>query len=262
MSDPCTLYWRDNEAIAVVCLNHPPTSNAMSPEMGDAFRDIVRGLVGHEGMRAVIVRGAAGDFSIGGQRDMLITLASDTMDEKARHDFMMDYYARWLTVLELPVPVIAAIEGECLGVAPVFAFLCDIALADEMTHFEITFAKAALFPGMGLAKLIPDAIGRSRAGLALIAGVPFSGSEAEQMGVVARSVPAGTVHDAALALARRIVGNSEEVVRELVTSLRVKRSDLQAQLESDAAAQARSYASSEFRRRIADYLPDHYDGGR
>ena len=197
MKDPCTLYWRDNETIAVICLDDPPTSNAMSPEMGDAFRDIVRGLVGREGLRVVLLRGAAGDFSIGGQRDMLIKLGSDSMDEKARHDFMMGYYARWLSVLDLPVPVIAAFEGECIGVAPVFAFLCDIALADETTHFEITFAKAALYPGMGLAKLIPDAIGRSRASLALIAGVPFSGSEAERMGIVARSVPAGTVHEAA-----------------------------------------------------------------
>lgn len=262
MSDLCILDWQDDGAIAIVTLNHSATSNAMSPEMGDAFRDIMHGLMGHEGLRAVIVRGAGGDFSIGGQRDMLVSLASDAMDAKARHDFMLDYYARWLSVIDLPCPVIAAIEGECLGVAPVFAFLCDIALADEMTHFEITFAAAALYPGMALAKLVPDAIGRSRAALALIGAIPFSGAEAERMGVVARSVPAGTVHDAALALARRIVGNAEETVRDLVATLRVKRVDLEAQLDSDAAAQARSYASPSFRTRIADYLPNHYDGGR
>ena len=219
----------------------------------------MQGLIDKQGLRAVIVGGANGDFSIGGQRDMLVKLGSDAMDAEARHDFMIGFYAKWLTVLDLPVSVIAAIEGECIGVAVVFAFLADIALADEMTHFEVTFAKAALFPGMAMAKLVPDAIGGSRAGLALIAGVPFSGAEAERLGVVARSVPAGTVHDAALALARRIVGNAEEVVRELVVSLRTKRADLEPQLESDAAAQARSYANPEFRKRIADYLPDHYD---
>ena len=137
------------------------------PEMGDAFREIVHELAGHKGLRAVIVRGAGGDFSIGGQRDMLVSLASDAMDAKTRRDFMLDYYDRWLSVIDIPVPVIAAIEGECLGVAPVFAFLSDIALADETTHFEITFA----------------------------------------------------------------------------------------------AAQAASYSSPAFRARIADYLPDHYDGG-
>ena len=236
MSDLCTLDLQDDGTIAIVSLSQPDTANAMSPEMGDAFRDIMNGLAKREGLRAVIIRGAGGDFSIGGQRDMLVKLGGDTMDAKARHDFMRDFYAKWLTVVDLPAPVIAAIEGECLGVAPILAFICDIALADEMTHFEITFAKAALFPGMGMAKLIPDAIGRSRAGLALIAGVPFSGAEAERMGVVARSVPAGTVHEAALALARQIIRNAEEVVRDLVMSLRVKRADLEAQLESDAAA--------------------------
>ena len=104
--------------------------------MGNAFRDIVRGSSAFEGRPN---SGAGGDFSIGGQRDMLIKLGSESMDEKARHDFMMSYYAKWLTILDLPVPVIAAIE--CLNVAPVFAFISDIALADETTNFVITFAK-------------------------------------------------------------------------------------------------------------------------
>ena len=179
---------------------------------------------------------------------------------------MIAYYDRWLTVLDVPVPVIAAFEGRCVGVAVGFACLCDIAIADETTHFETGFAGTALFPGMAMAKLIPDAIGRSRAALILIAGVPFSGAEAERLGVVARSVPAGTVHDAAIAIARRIAGNGEEVVRELVSAIRVKRQDLDLdldldldqQLESDANTQAKNYASEEFKKRIVAYLPGHH----
>ena len=259
MSAPCTVDFQDSDTIAIVTLSDPKTGNAMSPEMGDAFRDIMTDLAKRDGLRVVIIRGAGENFSIGGQRDMLVDLGSDAYDHDGRRDYMLGYYAKWLTLIDVPVPVIAAIEGQCIGVAPVFAFVCDIAVADEAAQFEITFAKAGFFPGMGLIKLVPDAIGRSRAGLALMAGARFSGAEAEQMGVIARSVPAGSVHEAALALARRIIENAEEVVRHLVSSLRVKREDLADQLVSDAEAQARDYATPEFRKRIADYLPGFYD---
>ena len=258
MSALCTLEFQDEGAIALVTLSHPSDANAMSPEMGDAFRAIVEELRDCSGLRAVIISGAAGDFSIGGQREMLAKLGDASMDAKARHDFMIAYYDRWLTVLNVPVPVIAAFEGKCIGVAVGFACLCDIAIADETTHFETGFAGTALFPGMAMAKLIPDAIGRSRAALTLIAGVPFSGAEAERLGVVARSVPAGTVHDAAMAIARRIADNGEEVVRELVSAIRIKRKDLDAQLESDATTQAKNYTSEEFQKRIVAYLPGHH----
>ena len=259
MSAPCTVDFQDDKKIAIVTLNDPKTGNAMSPEMGDAFRDIMTDLAKREGLRVVIIRGAGENFSIGGQRDMLVDLGGDKFNYDSRRDYMLGYYAKWLALIDVPVPVIAAIEGQCIGVAPVFAFVCDIALADEAAQFEITFAKAGFFPGMGLVKLVPDAIGRSRAGLALIAGARISGAEAEQMGVIARSVPAGSVHEAALALARRIIENAEEVVRHLVSSLRVKREDLDDQLVSDAEAQASDYATPEFRKRIANYLPGFYD---
>ena len=258
MSALCTLELQDEGAIALVTLNHRADANAMSPEMGDAFRAIVGNLRDRRGLRAVIISGAGGNFSIGGQREMLAKLGDGSMDEKARHDFMIGYYDRWLTILDLPVPVIAAFEGKCIGVAVGLAFLCDIAVADETTHFETGFAGTALFPGMGMAKLVPDAIGRSRANLILTAGVLFSGAEAERLGVVARSVPAGTVHDAAMAIARRIAGNGEEVVRELVSAIRIKREDLNAQLESDATTQAKNYASEEFKKRIVAHLPGHH----
>ena len=103
---------------------------------------------------------------------------------------------------------------------------------------------------------------RSRAGLALIARAHFSGAEADRMAIWRAAWPRGMVHDAALAHARRIVSNAEEILRDLVMSSPIMRADLEAQLESDVAAQTRSYASLAFRTRVADYLPDYYDAGR
>ena len=64
---------------------------------------------------------------------------------------MLGFYDRWLTLLDIPVPVIAAIEGECIGVAPIFACASDVAIADDTAKFQITFTALGLFPGMAMA---------------------------------------------------------------------------------------------------------------
>jgi enoyl-CoA hydratase/carnithine racemase len=189
---------------------------------------------------------------------MLTGLAAPSMTETARHDFMLGFYNKWLSLLEIPVPVIAAIEGDCIGVAPIFVCASDICVADETANFQITFAGLGLYPGMGMSYVVPKLVGAQRAALLMVAGAPFSGREAFEAGLVARSVSRGTVHDEALKIARQVAANEPTVVRPLTLALRFKRSELQPVLESDATRQAESYATAEFRKHIAEYLPNWY----
>jgi len=238
----------DEGSIAVITLNDPKFGNPMSPEMGDAFREIVDRLKEIKELRAAIVRGAGKNFSVGGHRNMLTRLAD-----------MLGFYDRWLALLDIPVPVIAAIEGDCIGVAPIFACASDISLADESANFQITFAGLGLYPGMAMSYVVPKIVGAQRAALLMVAGASFSGSDAAAYGLVAKSVPKDLVHEEALKIARQIAANAAEVVRPLTRVLRIKRSELQPVLESDATRQAESYATEEFRMRVAKYLPSWYD---
>ena len=113
--DKVQLSFTDGRAIAIITLNDPKLGNPMSPEMGDAFAALVDQLKRLGELRAVIVRGAGQNFSVGGHRDMLTMLADPKMSAKARHDFMLSFYDRWLSLLDVPVPVIAAIEGDCIA---------------------------------------------------------------------------------------------------------------------------------------------------
>lgn len=248
----------DNDTIAMVVLNDPELGNPMSPEMGDEFRAVVECTKTLKKLRAVIVRGAGKNFSVGGHREMLTGLAAPSMSDKARHDFMLGFYDKWLSLLEIPVPVIAAIEGDCIGVAPIFACASDISVADETANFQITFAGLGLYPGMGMSYVVPKLVGAQQAALLMVAGAPFSGREASNAGFVARSVPKGTVHDEALKIARQIAANEPTVVRPLTLALRLKRDELEPVLESDAGRQAESYATAEFRKHIEEYLPNWY----
>ena len=248
----------DNGTIGIVVLNDPELGNPMSPDMGDEFRAVVEQTKTLKQLRALVVRGAGKNFSVGGHRDMLTGLAESSMSENARHDFMLGFYDKWLSMLEIPVPVIAAIEGDCIGVAPIFACASDIPVADETANFQITFAGLGLYPGMAMSYVVPKIVGAQQAALLMVAGAPFSGKDAFDAGFVVRSVPKGTVHDEALKIARQIAANEPAVVRPLTLALRLKRGELQPTLESDARRQAESYATAEFRKHIEEYLPTWY----
>ena len=258
--DKVQLSFTDGRAIAIITLNDPKLGNPMSPEMGDAFAALVNQLKQLGELRAVIVRGAGQNFSVGGHRDMLTMLADPKMSAKARHDFMLGFYDRWLSLLDVPVPMIAAIDGDCIGVAPIFACASDICVADETANFQITFAGLGLYPGMAMSHLVPKLVGAQQAALLMVVGAPFSGKEAAECGLVTKSVPQGAVHDEALKIARQIAANVDGVTRPLTQALRVRRSELQPVLESDATRQAESYSTEEFREQIAKYLPGWYDG--
>src|SRR5580692_4736021 len=134
------LEFLDEGAIAVLTLDDSKGTNVMSPEMGDVYSRHITFILNDPAVKAVILRGSGKNFSIGGHRDMLIELGRAGRSEKELHDFMLAFYHRWLQILSIQVPVIAVLQGDCVGVAPIFACAADIAVADETLKLQITFA--------------------------------------------------------------------------------------------------------------------------
>lgn len=249
----------DGGAIAVLTLDDPKRANAMSPAMGDEFSAHIRSIENDPGLRVVIIRGAGKDFSIGGHRDMLMKLGSGELGgPKELHDFMMKFYNRWLPMLDLPVPVISVLQGDCIGVAPVFALAPEIAIADETLNLQVTFASLALYPGMALPGLLLRKVGRSRTALMAIAGEAVNGREAERLGLVERCTPSGQAFEEALRIARNIAAAGSETVRLLKKTIGLKKEDLAAELEANALQQGIDFMTAEYRKRIASYLPNNY----
>lgn len=252
------LEWLDAGTIAVLTLDDPKRANAMSPQMGDVFREHVHAIVNDDKVRAVIVRGAGKDFSIGGHRDMLISLGDPVRSEKELHDFMMAFYQRWLPILDLPVPVIVAMQGDCIGVAPVFACVADIAIADETLNLQVTFASLGFYPGMALPALLTRRAGPYNALRLCATNEALNGRQAEQIGLIDKCVPGGSAFDSALETARQITASAPSVVRLLKRNLGVDKVALTSELELNASQQAKDFRTDEYRRRVANYLPTHY----
>ena len=235
------------DGVAVLTLDDPDRRNAMTVEMGAALADRCAQLMATPDLRAVVVTGTPPAFSAGGDLGMLEDLGQRTRDEGFdAADTMRSFYRRFLTVRDLPVPVVAAINGHAVGAGLCVALACDLLLVADDAKVGLNFSRLGLHPGMGGSWLLPRLLGRQRAAEWLYTGRLVPGSEAADQGLALESLPADEVLPRALSLARDIAAASPVVVRQLKETLAASEtSDLAEALDREAACQAISYGTQD-----------------
>lgn len=231
------------DGVATLTLNDAPRRNAMTPELGDALRARVSELRGREDVRAVVLAGAGGTFSAGGDLQMLERLRKTSFEEARA--FMLDFYARYLSILDLPVPTVAAVEGAAIGAGLCVALACDVCIVSEDAKLALNFVQLGLHPGMGATWLVPMRVGAQRAAELLLTGRRFDGREAARLGLALEATTAAETRARALALARRIASNAPLATRGVKQRLGLDRAALQRALEEEARLQAESYGSAD-----------------
>ena len=190
--------------IATLTLNDPDRRNVMSRDMGEVFRSHVKALVAEREVRAVIVTGAGKAFAAGGDFGMLEQLAArGTEGGEANRlaEEMHSFYSLYLSVRELRVPSIAAINGPAIGAGLCFALGCDIRIASSSARLALNFASLGLHPGMGGTWSLPRLVGPARAAELLFSGRVIDPDEAVRIGLVNRAVAPEEVLPQARALA-------------------------------------------------------------
>lgn len=230
-------------AIAVLTLDDPARKNAMTPALGEALAARVDELKGDASVRVVVLEGAGGAFSGGGDLAMLEQLRS--VSREASKAFMLRFYASYLSILDLPVPTLAVVEGAAIGAGLCVALACDLVLVDEDAKLAVNFASLGLHPGMGATYLLPRRAGAQRAAELLLTGRRFDGRAAASYGLALEAVSRSALHDRAMALAESLAKSAPLVTRALKRSLGVDRAALAAALENEATEQAVSYASQD-----------------
>lgn len=229
--------------VATLTLNDAARRNAMTPELGDALRARVEGLRGREDVRAVVLAGAGGTFSAGGDLQMLERLRQVSFAEA--RVFMLDFYSRYLSILDLPVPTVAAVEGAAIGAGLCVALACDMCIVSEDAKLALNFVQLGLHPGMGATWLVPLRTGPQRAAELLLTGRRFDGREAVRLGLALEATPATETRTRARALATGIASNAPLATRGLKQRLGLDRAGLHRALAEEARLQAESYGSSD-----------------
>lgn len=232
-----------SQHVATLTLDDAPRRNAMSPALGDALREAVHAVPSLGDVRAVVLTGAGGAFSAGGDLAMLEQLRRSSHAECV--EFMLGFYGRYLSLLELPVPVLAAIEGPAIGAGLCVALACDLCVVAEDAKLALNFVCLGLHPGMGATYFAPRRFGPQRAAELLYTGRRFDGREAAAWGMASRVAPPGQALAEAQKLAAQIAANGPLAVRGLKKSLAHDAEALRAALAAEAAHQADSYASED-----------------
>jgi enoyl-CoA hydratase len=208
---------RATNGIGELVLNNPERRNALTDDMMQAIPTVLAALVDEREVRVVVISGAGGRaFASGVDVTSLERLpaGSETLAE-----FEALYRAALVAVRELPVPVIAMIDGYCLGGGLQVALAADLRIASSASAFGIPAARLGLaYQSVGP---LVDLVGGANAADILYTARRFSAHEAEQMGLVNRVVEQHELEPVVLGeVARAIADNAPLSIRAARVALR------------------------------------------
>jgi enoyl-CoA hydratase len=194
------------ERTAVVRLNRPKQLNALNGAVMDALCDALEELDRDDAVRAIVVTGNERAFAAGAD---IGEMADATPVEMLRSNRI----GQWDRVRRISKPVLAAVNGWCLGGGCELAMTLDLIVAGEGARFGQPEINIGVIPGAGGTQRLTRAIGKSRAMEMILTGEPMAAAEARERGLVARVVPDELVVEDALALAAHIATKSPVALR-------------------------------------------------
>lgn len=191
-------------AVAVLELRRPAAKNSLNEELLTALNAELTTLRNDDSVRAVVLAGADGVFCAGADITAFDKLRAQPLlgDRPALGGTI------WADLGAYSKPVIAAVEGLALGGGCELALACDIVIAGESAKFGLPEVKLGVIPGGGGTQRLVRAVGKSKAMAMLLTGDFISAQRASDAGIVADVVADGDALAHALAMARRIAGNS------------------------------------------------------
>lgn len=239
----------DANGIVTLTLNDEANLNAMSEAMAKEFRAVIQDLKTKKVARAVILTGAGKAFSAGGHLAMLD--AKRALGGEENRAQMLSFYESFLCILDLKVPLIAALHGSAIGAGLCLACACDIRLAAADTKLGFTFLKLGLHPGMGGTYFVPRVLGPGMATELLITARVIGAEEALRIGLVSKVCPKDGLLAEARSVAAEVLGCGPVATQQLLETLRGDASHLEQALAREAVCQSVNYASAEFAEGLA-----------
>src|SRR5262249_22209185 len=166
--------------------------------------------------RAVIVRGADGAFSAGGDLDLVVEIATDA---DARRRVFHEARDLVYNVVSCPKPIVSAMTGPAVGAGLAIGLLADISIATPATRIVDGHTKLGVAAGDHAVIVWPLLCGLAKAKYHLLLCEPLDGVEAERIGLVSLCVPESELEDRALEIATRLAGGAQPAIRHTKLAL-------------------------------------------
>jgi enoyl-CoA hydratase/carnithine racemase len=241
--------FEQRDGVAVITLNRPRLLNALSTRLKSELLDALQRVRADESIRALVLTGAGDAFSAGQD----LNEAKD-MDGPAAEEWVREYERLYEAFRLLDIPIIAAVQGWCMGAGCQLALLADIRISSETAKYgmpEIRDGIPAIF-GLGL---LWHLVGMSRSVYLVLTGDHLDARQALEAGLTAKVVPADHLMAEAEALARRLAGYAPLAVKANKAWAReLTEVHFRATARFCVAAQHDSFAAGDARRGMEAFL--------
>jgi enoyl-CoA hydratase/2-(1,2-epoxy-1,2-dihydrophenyl)acetyl-CoA isomerase len=202
------IIYETKDQTAIITFNRPDVLNVFRRSMFQRLLNLFEAIENDDSIRVILLTGAGRAFSAGIDLDEVSHLFDGTMTmEQARAELneMQELTRR---MVNLPKPIISAINGVAVGAGAEIAISSDIRIASQLASFEFAEVKRGLFETNGVMHRLPRLIGMGRAAQVMLTGEKISAQSALGMGLVTRVLPSEMLMREALEIARSLAANA------------------------------------------------------
>ncbi|HZW69130.1 MAG TPA: enoyl-CoA hydratase [Pseudogracilibacillus sp.] len=214
MADLVQLELRDDH-IAIMTLNRPDVANAMSKQLLEEINEALLSIKEHASIFCTIIIGAG---------DKAFCAGADLKERNGMNDREVIEAVRGigntiLNIEQMPMPVIAALNGVAFGGGLELALGCDIRIAADHIQLGLTETSLAIIPGAGGTQRLPRLIGIGKAKQLIYTAKRLTASEAKDFGIVEEVVKSSQLLDRAIELAKEISKNGPIALEQAKTAI-------------------------------------------
>jgi len=237
------------EGIALLSLQDEEKKNAFRDDLIDQLLARLGELAELEEARVCILRGLPDVFCAGADQELLLELADG---KRQASDIVLPK-----VVLDLPIPIIAAIEGHAIGGGLALGLCCDVIVLARESRYGCSFMNMGFTPGMGITRSLQLAVGPYVAAEMMFGGQFFKGSHFEKASGLNYILPRDEVYPKALQLARRIAEKPRPALSALKRHLSLpRRQAFEETITAESFMHQLCFAEPETAQRIRDnYAP-------
>jgi enoyl-CoA hydratase/carnithine racemase len=181
MSDPATIEVTTRDTLVVVTLNRPAKMNAMTLDMWRQTAEVFQKLACDRSARAILLTGAGGNFSVGADVSEF-SAVRESRQQSIDYEIAVDAAAD--AIANVPQPVIAVLDGYCLGGGCHLVLPCDFRFAHPRARLGIPAAKLSIVYGLRSTQRLHGLVGLSQAKRLLYTATQVDAAEAHRIGLV------------------------------------------------------------------------------
>ena len=216
MTDFEDIIYEKRDGVAKITFNRPEVYNALRLKMIEELNAAFEDADGDKSLVAVVVTGKGEAFCAGGD----LSIFKDFSPENGRE--MTDKCLKLANVMRgMGKPIIAAVNGFCMGWGLEFVVFCDLAIASENAQFEQTELRVGSCPMFGATQMFPLIMGDKRAREAIFLSKRYDAVEAERVGLINKVVPKDKLEEEVHAWCKRLSGMSPQSLRTAKIALGV-----------------------------------------